>query len=329
MNKSEPATASAARHPIELQPSSSDPRSGTVAADPLEPFALTNLLPLMEKTSGRPEIVIGLLDGPVAVGLAALTNENIRSVPNARSTNMKKSCSPAPDSGTACQHGTLVASVLSARRSSAVRGICPECTLLVRPIFDDSSSETSAPSGPQATPEAVAEGVLECMSAGARVINLSAAVTAGRSGSGEQGLVEAFDQAMKRGVLVVAAAGNQSSIDSSVITGHRWIIPVSGYSLKGRPLDSSNFSAAIGRGGLGAPGEGVIGISSNGEQMSASGTSVAAPFVTGTIALIWSVFPTVTVGTIKSALLHSTRRRAIVPPLIDAWSAYIRTERLI
>jgi len=37
----------------------------------------------------------------------------------------------------ACSHGTLVAGVLSARRDSLHPGICPGCTLVVRPIFSD------------------------------------------------------------------------------------------------------------------------------------------------------------------------------------------------
>jgi hypothetical protein len=39
---------------------------------------LVNLTPLMELTSGRSEIVIGLVDGPVVIGHPDLAGENVR-----------------------------------------------------------------------------------------------------------------------------------------------------------------------------------------------------------------------------------------------------------
>ena len=42
---------------------------------------LVKLTPLMEQTSGRPEIVIGLIDGPVIRGHPDLTGAPIREIP--------------------------------------------------------------------------------------------------------------------------------------------------------------------------------------------------------------------------------------------------------
>lgn len=283
----------------------------------IDALALVKLVPLMERTSGRPEIVVGLLDGPVAMGLSALAGENIQ-----QAGSSSADCSPP--GGFACGHGTLVAGILSARRSSSPVGICPGCTLLVRPIFGESSGGDGA-ALQQATPEELAQAIRESVEAGARVINVSAAVvgTAARGGWGERRLAEALDQAMQHGCLVVAAAGNQGDIGSSVITEHPWVIPVAAYSLEGRPLDGSNLGASIGKRGLGGPGAGVIGLSPTGEQVQGAGTSVATPFVTGAIALLWSVFPTATASVIRSAVTQSgLRRRSIVPPLLDAWKAY-------
>jgi hypothetical protein len=50
----------------------------TATAAGVDALALVNLLPVMERTSGRPEIVVGLLDGPVATGLSALAAENVQ-----------------------------------------------------------------------------------------------------------------------------------------------------------------------------------------------------------------------------------------------------------
>jgi len=42
---------------------------------------LVELLPLMEQATGRPEVAIGLIDGPVAIQHPELATENIREVP--------------------------------------------------------------------------------------------------------------------------------------------------------------------------------------------------------------------------------------------------------
>jgi subtilisin family serine protease len=57
------------------------------------------------------------------------------------------------------------------------------------------------------------------------VINLSVALE-GASPRGRRSLQEALDFALHRGVLVVAAAGNQGAIGGSVITRHPWVTPV-------------------------------------------------------------------------------------------------------
>ncbi|MEU5485781.1 S8 family serine peptidase [Streptomyces mirabilis] len=55
-----------------------------------------------------------------------------------------------------------------------------------------------------------------------------------------------------------------------------------------------------------------------------SGTSAAAPFVTGTAALLWSTAPDLSAARIRAALcLPGMARRSIVPPLLNA-SASLR-----
>jgi subtilisin family serine protease len=69
---------------------------------------------------------------------------------------------------------------------------------------------------------------------------------------------------------------------------------------------------------------GVRSLGSQGRPVTFDGTSVAAPFVTGTIALLWSRFPRAGVAQIRLALTRAsaTRRRTITPPLLDAAAAY-------
>ena len=158
--------------------------------------------------------------------------------------------------------------------------------------------------------------------AGVRVLNLSAALSRSSAGT-DLGLRHALDHAAHRGVIVVAAAGNSGAVGGSAITSHPWVLPVVALDLAGRPLALSDLGWSAGRGGLGAPGEGVTSLSSAGESPPVAGTSIAAPFVTGAIALLWSLFPDAGAGEIKAAVVASAgSRRSITPPALDAWRAY-------
>ena len=276
---------------------------------------LVKLTALMELTSGRPEIVIGLIDGPVIRNHPDLAVDHIRETPG------KLSGACTQNGSLACQHGTFVAGILSAKRGSPAPAICPDCTLLVRPIF----AETAPVDGdmPSARPDELAEAILDCIRAGAHVLNLSAAIAQPTSKS-ERALGEALDHAAKRGVILVAAAGNQGTLGSTAITGHPWVIPVVACDLRGRPMNESNLGSSIGRRGLSAPGDSITSLGAEGTPYTSGGTSVAAPFVTGAIALLRSEFPVATAAHIKLAVTQAStpRRASVVPPLLDAATAY-------
>jgi subtilisin family serine protease len=125
-------------------------------------------------------------------------------------------------------------------------------------------------------------------------------------------------------VIVVAAAGNQGTVGSSAITRHLWVIPVVACNLQGRPMNESNLGSSIGRRGLSAPGDAITSLSAEGQSLTLGGTSVAVPFVTGTVALLWSEFPAASAVQIKLAITqaYKPRRASVVPPLLDAWAAY-------
>ena len=135
----------------------------------------------------------------------------------------------------------------------------------------------------------------------------------------------ALDYAAKRGVIIVAAAGNQGTIGSSAITRHPWVIPVAACDIRGRPIDHSNLGNSIGRRGLSAPGDSITSLGvEGGKLLTSGGTSAAAPFVIGTIALLRSEFPAATAAELKYAVTqaYGSKRTTIVPPLLDAWASY-------
>lgn len=281
----------------------------------MDPLGLIKLTALMDRTSGGPDVKIGLIDGPVATRHPDLAGEHLREIPG----NNGATCAQANSS--ACLHGTFIAGILSAKRDSPAPAICPSCTLLIRPIFAEKT--TGSEQMPSATPQKLAAAIIECIDAGARVINLSLAL-AQPSTKGEQSLEESLNHAVRRSVIVVAAAGNQGTIGSSAITRHPWVIPVVACDLRGRPMNESNLGSSIGRRGLSAPGDAITSLNAEGQPLTLGGTSVAVPFVTGTIALLWSEFPAATATQIKLAISQASapRRASIVPPLLDAAMAY-------
>jgi subtilisin family serine protease len=179
------------------------PRAGS----PLDGVSLSRL---MERTAGRPEVVVGLIDGPVAADHPELATESIRSL---APQGPSKGASEA-----ARAHGTYVAGFLAARRESAAPAICPGCTLLVRPIFIESTPGNA--DTPSASPGELADAIVECIEAGARILNLSVAL-ASPSPNREPKLEQALDHAVVRGALLVAAAGNQGTVGGSAITRGR------------------------------------------------------------------------------------------------------------
>jgi subtilisin family serine protease len=278
------------------------------------PLDVVSLSRLMERTAGRPEVAIGLIDGPVAANHAELATENIRSLSSQGTGPAERAA------GAARAHGTYVAGILSARRESSAPAICPGCTVLVRPIFLEPGAGRA--DTPSASPGELADAIVECVDAGARILNLSVALSA-PSPNKEGKLEQALGHAARRGAIVVAAGGNQGTLGSSAITRQPWVIPVVACDARGWPLAISNLGSSIGRCGLMAPGDHITSLGTNGQPVTSGGTSAAAPFVTGAIALLWSIFPEASAAEVKSAVTGAGVRRAtVVPPVLDAWAAY-------
>jgi subtilisin family serine protease len=275
---------------------------------------LVGLGPVMARTEGSAAIAIGLVDGPVAVGHPDLAGATIRPA----SPSDAGACSRAGSA--ACAHGTFVAGILAARRGADAPAICPACPILVRPIFHETGPDGALPT---ATADDVADAIVACVDAGARIVNLSAA-TGAPTTRVERRFRTAVDHVAGRGALIVAATGNQGTPGSSAITRHPGVIPVVAYDQDGRPLAQSNFGPSAGRRGIGAPGAGIVSLATAGASTAGSGTSFAAAFVTGALALLWSLLPDADAATLRMALLYGQRRRTIIPPLMDTSLAYAR-----
>ena len=258
---------------------------------------LVRLTPLMrQQRRGARSVPVGLIDGPVDIRNPDLSERTLSAV-----GALDPRCRNA--SAVACRHGTEIASMLAR--------ISPESSLLIRPIFFD---EIGAAEVPRASADELAIAILECVAAGARVLNISAGLTP--SLRAERRLGDALSHVAARDALVVAAAGNEASLGSSAITRHPAVIPVAACDLVGAPLPRSNLGRSIARAGLLAPGVSEWG--------TVTGTSAAAPYVAGALALLWAEFPALRAEELRFAIVQSARgpRRSVAPRLLDAWAAF-------
>jgi subtilisin family serine protease len=275
-------------------------------------LALIGLPPVMAQDTGRPAVRLAVVDGPVRAEHPRLAGTRVVQLAGP----IGSECGDA-----ACAHGTFVAGILAADRDSAAPGICPGCTLLVRPIFGEHPDADTA--SLQAAPAALADAILDCVSASADVINLS--VTTSRpSIRRDDRLTEALTMAARRGTIVVAAAGNQGMVGGSPITRHPWVVPVVACDHAGVPLSHSNLSASIGRRGVSAPGH-LTGLGLGADLVTRTGTSCATALVAGALALLKSLVPGATASDVRTAavLAATPRRRTISPPVLDAAAAYM------
>ena len=260
---------------------------------------------LKDLTNGSADIRIGLIDGPVAIDHPDLNSDNILVIEGALSGACTVENSPA------CGHGTFIAGILKGKRNVVANSLATDCTLIVRPIFSETNQANQ--NMPTASPKDLSKAIVDLIDAKARILNLSLALAIPTSKK-ELELEEALNYAAKAGVIVVAAAGNQGIVGSTAITRHPWVIPVVASDNYGKVLQLSNLGNSIGRYGLCAQGDKIVSLGTTARSATLTGTSVAVPFVTGTIALLWSIYPQLSGTVIKNAVRGTRNRKSIKPP---------------
>lgn len=287
----------------------------------MDSLNLTGLQSLMNISSGDPNIVIGIIDGPLDLNHPAFQDSNIKTVRDSQVDACKNTTSIA------CSHGTFIAGILCANRGFSSPGICPNCKFIFNPIFKEETNNINNKNAifPSVTPEELANAIIETIDAGAQIINLSLGLSSSSLITYDK-LQQAYDYALHKGVIIVVASGNYGYIGNISLINHYWLIPVAACDENGRVDPSSSFGHSIGNRGVMAPGINIKSTYPGGQYTYMSGTSVATPFVTGSIALLWSMFPNATpTRIIKSITIgNSFRRRSIIPPLLDVKAAWNR-----
>ncbi len=269
----------------------------------LERFHLAGLAGM---TQGRPDLKVAIIDGPVDSSHPELREAAITQLGAAAA-----GCRVTPS--LACRHGTFVAGILVAARSSRAPALCPGCSLLVRPIFCEALVFGQCP---VVTEDDLAAALMEVIDAGARIVNLSMGLTRA-GGARSRRLRQVYDHARASGVLLVGASGNQSLRRVNPLFAHPWLIPVAAADRQGRIDRHSNLGDFVSRQGLLAPGVEVRSLLAGGGYRRMSGSSFATAFVTGALALLWSLYPRASAEQLRRAILRPDTARAGGPPLLD------------
>jgi subtilisin family serine protease len=230
-------------------------------------------------------------------------------------------------------HGTLVASIIAAQTGNGIgiAGVNP--TVRIMPLKAVNNAGQSRASF-------VAEAVVYAVNNGARIINLS--VGGERLTRTEQ---LAIDYAASRGVLVIAAAGNEGiQLADYGPAGAEHVLTVAATGPDDRRLMSSNWGSQV---DLAAPGVDVVGLRAPATDLMrtagvadyrpednfvgadqlyyrATGTSFAAPIVAGVASLLLAANPALTSDQLERMLLNSALD--IEAPGVDQFTGYGRLD---
>lgn len=147
---------------------------------------------------------------------------------------------------------------------------------------------------------------------GAKIINASWTLKLDGEAKGTQSdlLRQAIQKASEAGVLFVTASGNQFQTDEGLDVDRSPVYPaayrtanmvsVAAADAKGDLASYSNFGMATVD--LAAPGASILSTSADAGYLSMSGTSMAAAFVSGAAALVYSINPDLTAAQVKAVL---------------------------
>lgn len=196
--------------------------------------------------------------------------------------NFTKDCSACDTNG----HGTHVAGIIAAR--GPMTGVAPQVEIVSCKVLNNNGSGSL---------ESVGKAIAYAVEAGCNILVMSLGAPVRTAY-----IADAVKAANDAGVVMVCAAGNDggkvsypAAFDQTIAVG---AVGRSGgvceFSCRGREID------------VAAPGEEITSCWLGGGYATLSGTSMAAPFVAGVLALAWPQMPSPRDGSKARAVLKNT-----------------------
>lgn len=236
-----------------------------------------------DTTKGDPSVVIAVIDTGVDVDHPDLMSNIVSGY------NTINDTTNADDDN---NHGTHVAGISAGivDNNAGISGIAGKSKIM--PIKAMGSNGTGQLSD-------VVEGIYWAADHGAKIINMSLGFTAP---SAPQSLQDAVDYAYNKGVVVIAAAGNDNTGTPRYPAALNHVIAVAATDSSDKKASFSNYGSHI---DVAAPGVNIYSTIRDGQYGMMNGTSMAAPNVTGVVALILANNPSLTPAQVEM-LLAST-----------------------
>lgn len=186
-------------------------------------------------------------------------------------------------------HGTHVTGIIGAASNKiGITGIAPNVKIIPVNVFQGEAADIYT----------VADGIDYAVSAGADIINLSLTTE-----DYTDVLDYSIQSAIKKGVVVVAAVGNDMTSRPQYPAAYNNVIAVSATTQLDKRASFSNYGSYI---HLCAPGVGILSTAPGSTYISESGTSMAAPIVSGISALLLSKNPFLSPSEVMDILQKSS-----------------------
>lgn len=236
-------------------------------------------------TKGSANTIVAVIDDGIDLTHPDLKNQIVSPYDMANQTDKT-----IPDG----EHGTHVAGIIAAAADNAVggAGVAPNVKIMPINVFS-----TDATGQESADTSVVINAIDYAINHGAKIISMSL---------GDYQTSTAFNdeiqKAYNHGVLIVAAAGNDHTSDPSYPAAYNNVISVASTNSNDSISSFSNYGSTI---DLAAPGNNILSTLPGGSYGYLSGTSMAAPVVSGVAALVWSKNTTMTNTQVANDLFQS------------------------
>jgi subtilisin family serine protease len=254
-----------------------------VNADQYAPERLN--LPEAHKLATGSRVLVAVIDSGIDVAHEDLAGAIVRSFDAAAAKDATS------NNGAPHAHGTGMAGAIAARRNTL--GTAPRVGVLAVRAFDPRSANG------EGTTFNIIKGVEWAADNGARIINMSFA------GPADPRLRDVLERASKRGIVLIAAAGNAGPNSPPLFpAADRHVIAVTATDMDDRLYTGANRGNHI---AVAAPGVDVLVPAPGGAYQFTTGTSVAAAHVTGVAALLIERNPKLTPADVRRILMRTAK----------------------
>ena len=230
-------------------------------------------------------VTIAVIGGPVDTSNPALKGANITD----------KSRCTIQDSPEGVRHSTDMAIILV----SPISGVAPDATLYNYQAFTGSTTSNGSCDSNGGRLNKVSALINQAVEDGAQIISVSQSVN-----ESTNELKWAITNAITRGVIIVAAAGNEALPDDITALGrYSGVVGVSAINSDGTFASYSSWGDGVVTAAFGGPYTTYD--VNTGEPVTVHGTSISTPLVAGMLALARQKWPDATANQILQLLVHT------------------------